>query len=135
MGFKNIYILDIAEQPLNALKKRLNGIRDKQLIISNFFEHQGSYDLIIEQTFFCALDPELRGAYSAHMHQLLNIEGTLSGLLFNFPLTEQGPPFGGDLESYQLLFEPYFSIKTLAPCYNSEPSRRNKELFFIFNKK
>lgn len=57
------------------------------------------------------------------------------GLLFDFPLTEEGPPFGGSKSEYIVLFEPYFSIKTLEKAYNSIKPRENKELFLIAVKK
>jgi SAM-dependent methyltransferase len=102
---------------------------------SDFFDHQDSYDLILEQTFFCALSPSLRNDYVTHMHRLLKSGGKLVGLLFQFPLTESGPPFGGSATEYLDRFEPLFSIQTLETCYNSIPPRQGNELFFIFNKK
>jgi hypothetical protein len=69
------------------------------------------------------------------MHNLLSESGKISGLLFNFPLTEEGPPFGGSQEEYVNLFSNRFSIKTLELAYNSIKPRANKELFFTFEKK
>ncbi len=69
------------------------------------------------------------------MHELLTERGKISGLLFNFPLTEEGPPFGGSVEEYINLFSNTFSIKTLKLAYNSIKPRANKELFFTFEKK
>jgi len=134
-GFKNISVLDIAKEPLKNLKKRIPELPDTQIICSDFFEHQSSYDLIIEQTFYCALQPELRHRYQEHMYHLLRPEGKLAGLLFNFPLKDDGPPFGGDYTTYKQQFSERFRILTLEPCYNSETSRKGKELFFIFEKK
>ena len=133
-GFKNIHIVDIAEPPLNNLKQRLPQLPASQLIHQDFFDHIGSYDLILEQTFFCALDPKLRSAYCKHTNDLLKKGGLLSGVLFDFPLNYSGPPFGGSLAAYKALFQTRYSIKTLEPCYNSEASREGKELFFIFEK-
>jgi len=45
------------------------------------------------------------------MKELLNPKGKLIGLLFQFPLTEVGPPFGGSKEEYNSLFENDFDIK------------------------
>jgi hypothetical protein len=99
------------------------------LILGDFFEHKGQYDLVIEQTFFCALIPELRSAYVKKMNQLLATKGELCGVMFNHPLTEQGPPFGGSVEEYQDYFEPYFEIETLEPCKNSIKPRLGNELW------
>lgn len=134
-GFKNIFVIDIAEQPLKNLKKRFPNFPDNQLINDDFFSHQEKYDLIVEQTFFCALDPVLRKKYVKKMVELLAEKGKLAGLLFDFELTEEGPPFGGSSEEYLKLFPPYFNIKKLEKCYNSIQPRAERELFFIFEKK
>lgn len=134
-GFKNTYVLDIAQEPLNNLKKRSTNFPKKQLINEDFFSHKATYDLIIEQTFFCALSPKLRSDYAKQMHQLLRKNGKLVGLLFNFPLTEKGPPFGGSTEEYLTYFKPYFDIKVIEKSYNSIKPRQGNELFIIFTKK
>jgi hypothetical protein len=134
-GFNNIFVIDIAEQPLKNLKKRFPNFPDNQLIQDDFFNHQEKYDLIVEQTFFCALDPVLRKKYVKKMVALLAEKGKLAGLLFDFELTEEGPPFGGSSEEYLKLFSPYFNIKKLERCYNSIQPRDGRELFFIFEEK
>lgn len=134
-GFNNSFVLDYAETPLDNLKKRISNYAENQFIQSDFFEHDSQYDLIIEQTFFCALDPKLRAEYVKKMHALLSPKGKLVGLLFQFPLTESGPPFGGSKEEYHKLFSPYFEIQTLETAYNSIKPRLGNELFFIFTKK
>lgn len=134
-GFKNVYGLDISEEPIANFKSNNPTFPDDQLIIGDFFKHDDQYDLIIEQTFFCALNTELRPLYVAKMHNLLKEKGKLTGVLFSFPLTEQGPPFGGSKEEYQQLFSDRFLLKTLEPCYNSIKPRENNELFIIFHKK
>ena len=113
-GFKNTFVLDIARQPLDDISRRCVGFPKDQLIEKDFFEAEiGKFDLIIEQTFFCALDLGLRAKYAQRMHEILNDGGKLAGLFFDFPLTEQGPPFGGSKLEYQSLFEPLFRIRTL----------------------
>lgn len=134
-GFENVYVLDFAQSPLDNIKKRIPNCNTNQLIKSDFFEHIGNYDLIIEQTFFCALDPSLRKDYVQKMKSLLTPKGKIVGLLFQFPLTEVGPPFGGSKAEYISLFEYDFEIKTLETANNSIKPRQENELFFIFNKK
>ncbi|MFK7050653.1 SAM-dependent methyltransferase [Flavobacterium columnare] len=134
-GFKNTHVLDFAETPIKNIKKRLPQVPYNQIIYEDFFSHKDNYDLIIEQTFFCALPPMARKEYATKINSLLNPQGKIAGLLFDFPLTEQGPPFGGSKEEYKLLFSPQFTIKTLEIAYNSIKPRQGKELFFIFTKK
>ncbi|MDX1334071.1 MAG: SAM-dependent methyltransferase, partial [Robiginitalea sp.] len=103
---------------------------------TDFFEfNEGPFDLVLEHTFFCALPPDLRPQYAEKMAGLLKKGGKLAGLLFDFPLTEEGPPFGGSREEYLRLFEPFFEIRILEEARNSIPPRAGRELFFIFEKK
>jgi len=133
-GFKNVDVIDLANHPLLNLKTRVPNFTDSQLIQGDFFELDKKYDLILEQTFFCALDPALRPAYAKKMSELLHSGGKLAGVLFDFALSETGPPFGGSREEYLQYFEPYFKIKTLEKCYNSIKPRMGNELFIIFEK-
>ena len=134
-GFKNITVLDIAEQPLENLKNRNPTFPKEKLIQGDFFKHDRTYDLIIEQTFYCAISPKLRSNYADKIYNLLNNGGKLAGLLFDFPLTEEGPPFGGSLEEYKNTFSNQFHIKVLETSYNSIKPRLGRELFIIFEKK
>ncbi|MEZ4854064.1 methyltransferase domain-containing protein [Flavobacterium sp.] len=133
-GFLNVTVIDIAKHPLETLTKR-NPENGNQFIQTDFFDFEEHFDLILEQTFFCALAPNLRTNYVEKMYQLLTNNGKIAGLLFNFPLTEVGPPFGGSKQEYEMLFKNKFSIKILEKCYNSIKPRQGKELFFIFEKK
>lgn len=136
LGFTNITVLDIAPIALNKLEERFQSHIGQSLglILGDFFDHQGQYDLIVEQTFFCALDPKRRPAYIQKMAALLSKNGKLSGLLFDTQF-QNGPPFGGDRQEYLNLFETAFHIKILEPCYNSIPQRMGNECFIIATKK
>lgn len=134
-GFQNIYVNDIAKQPLENFKNRLPSFPDSNLLLRDFFEIDMKFDLIIEQTFFCALAVEKREAYVQKMHDLLLPEGKLTGVLFNTYFDKEGPPYGGSRAEYLQLFERKFIIKTLEQCYNSVTPRQGSELFFIFIKK
>lgn len=134
-GFHNIYVADIAKIPLENLKKRIKDFPKKKLLHTDFFDIDDNFDLIIEQTFFCALPPKLRPAYAKKMHQLLVTNGRLVGLFFDFPLDKNGPPYGGNMQEYKLYFKGLFDFKTFEPCNNSYPKRQGKELFFNFLKK
>lgn len=133
-GFLNVFILDIAAGALETLRTNVPDYPADQLIHGDFFEHSGQYDLIMEQTFFCALPPRLRPDYAQHMNELLAPGGTLAGLLFDFE-KEDGPPFGGTIPEYRGYFEPYFEVKLMERAHNSIAPRAGSELFFILKKK
>ncbi|MEN8927344.1 MAG: methyltransferase domain-containing protein [Flavobacteriales bacterium] len=134
-GFTNVTVIDIAKQPLENIKKRVPNFPQEKLICHDFFEFEGEFDLIIEQTFFCALDPKHRKNYVQKMHSLLAKKGTLAGLLFDAELNEDHPPFSGSKEEYIGLFEPKFELKNIEAAHNSVESRAGKELFINFIKK
>lgn len=135
-GFEQIYVLDIAQPPLNNLLTRITDFPKTQLLQENFFQHQGQYDLILEQTFFCSFLPtaENRTAYSKKMHELLKPNGKLVGLWFEIPMRDKRP-FGGTKKEYLTYFEPHFQVRTFEQCFNSIPPRQGNELFGIFEKK
>ena len=107
-----MYVIDIAETPLENIKKRKPEFAS-HLLHADFFTLETTFDLILEQTFFCALPPEMRPQYVEKIASILNPRGKLAGLLFDFPLTNEGPPFGGSKEEYINRFAPKFEIKKL----------------------
>lgn len=135
LGFEKIYLLDISPIAISNFKKRNPKFNDSHLLNIDFFQHNDTYDLIIEQTFFCAINPSLRNEYAKKMHSLLNKNGKLVGLMFNSELNEDKPPFGGFKKEYVEYFEPLFNIEIMTTCYNSIEPRKDKELFIKLIKK
>ena len=132
-GFTNITVIDIAPTLVESLKQKFENNNNISIILGDFFDHQGKYDFIIEQTFFCALPPTMRQKYVWKMHQLLTDYGKLFGLLFNREF-EVSPPFGGSLNEYEQLFYEAFAFNSISMAGNSIPSRANTELFIEFQK-
>ncbi|UFH34225.1 methyltransferase domain-containing protein [Flavobacterium acetivorans] len=132
-GFTNVSVIDIAPTLVENLKQKFANNPNIQIILGDFFEHQGKYDLIIEQTFFCALPPTMRQKYAWKMHQLLADNGILAGLLFNRTF-EVSPPFGGSKQEYEALFKNAFVFLKMEKAENSVTPRANTELFFELKK-
>lgn len=128
-GFRNVFVADFSGEPLKNLKQRVKDFPDDQLWQMNFFDINEKFDLIIEQTFFSAIHPDLRLTYVSKMHDLLYPAGKLVGLLFNIPLYTDHPPFGGNLAMYKSLLSSHFSIHVMEQAYNSIPPRMGNELF------
>jgi len=137
-GFTNVYILDISEIPLQEFQQRNPKFPTENLVCDDFFAHNETYDLILEQTFFCSFPPlpETRKNYAKHSAELLNPNGKLVGLWFNIPLTGdlEKRPFGGSKDEYLSYLKPYFKVKTFEKAHNSIPPRAGNELFGIFVK-
>ena len=129
VGFTDVHVIDLTDAPFIDLLARCPEFPKEHLHVGDFFAHEGLYDRIIEQTFFCALDPALRERYVAHMHALLRPGGRLVGVLFNDPLNEDRPPFGGDRDMYLPLFRKWFPDVQFEPCYNSIAPRAGRELW------
>ncbi len=133
-GFKHITLIDISPTLVNKLRLLFSGVNEITIIQTDFFKHDGQYGLILEQTFFCALDPKLRTEYFHKMYSLLYHGGKIAGVLFNRNFDNEGPPFGGTAEEYINYINDGFIIKTMEPCYNSILPRAGTELFFILEK-
>ena len=132
-GFQNVTVIDFAPLTVEKMKINLADYQQINIICQDFFAHTGDYDLILEQTFFCSLNPSLRTKYVRKMSELLTTDGKLVGLLFNIQFPNN-PPFGGSQEEYLGLFSNSFKINLLESCYNSVKPRQGSELFFNFFK-
>jgi len=131
-GFTQVYLCDWARAPLEQFAQQNPSFPKEQLICANFFELTlTNFDYIIEQTFFCAIDPMLRPLYAKKTAQLLKKDGRLIGLLFNeqLQLDRSGPPFGGNKAEYMTYFQEYFTYLYIENCYNSIKPRQGAELF------
>ncbi|MDH5365834.1 MAG: TPMT family class I SAM-dependent methyltransferase [Cyclobacteriaceae bacterium] len=134
-GFVNVFVVDISRLPLENFSKRCVNFPKDHLIHANFFDIDLRFDLIIEQTFFCAINPQLRNKYAHKMHQLLEPNGKLIGVLFDDELNKDHPPFGGNKLEYKNHFKQYFNFNVFESCYNSIEPRKEKELFINLIKK
>lgn len=134
LGFTDLTILDIAPKLVEKLRTKYEAHPQVKVVEADFFEHKGQYDLIVEQTFFCALNPALRSAYAQKMAELLRPNGKLVGLLFDKEFEHAGPPFGGCKCKYIGFFEPYFDFKVFEKSNNSHLVRNGMELFINFVK-
>jgi len=134
-GFKKVTIIDFSTLALSEFANRVPSFPKNQLIEGDFFEHEGQYDLILEQTFFCAIDPSLRKDYVNHTSNLLNKNGKIVGVLFAEEFRNNNPPYGGTKEEYQKLFSTHYIIDKMEIAKNSIKERKGIELFISFKKK
>jgi SAM-dependent methyltransferase len=138
LGFREVYVVDLAPEALQALATRVPDFPKEHLLLADFFElpNDRPYDLIVEQTFFCAINPALRPAYAQQCAALLRPGGTLMGLLFDTDFGPvQEPPFGGTRDEYRAYFAPYFDFRHFETATNSLRPRQGRELFICLKKK
>lgn len=87
----------------------------------------GAFDLVWEQTCYCAILPKQRDAYVAAMAQVLHPGGRFFGLLWNHGKPD-GPPFDVTPEDVRERFPPAFEVVRTDPVRQSVPSRENEFL-------
>lgn len=133
-GFSRVEVVDIAPDAIAAFRARVPDFPEAQLHLLDFFTLNREYDLVIEQTFFCALDPDLRQSYVEKMHEILVPGGKLVGVLFDAPMNLDRPPFGGNSKDYMTMFSSFFREVNIAPCYNSIEPRAGREAFVKLRK-
>lgn len=102
-GFTNVTLIDIAPSLTAALAHKFNN-KKITIVTGDFFNHEGTCHLILEQTFLSALDPSVRPIYVDKMRSLLVKGGHLTGVLFGQPFEEEGPPYGGTIQEYKSMF-------------------------------
>ena len=98
--------------------------------------YDAKFDIVLEYTCYCAIDPNKRTNYIQMVNNLLKPSGKLVGILFPIDkeLDDNGPPFGVDINATITMFSKYFTlVKKEIPTLSIE-RRRGREVFVIFKK-
>jgi len=133
-NFKNTYYLDFAIEAIKSFKQRMPQFPDSNIIIEDFFEHNGQYDFIVEQTFFTSFHPKQRKNFVDKIHELLSSQGKYVGLFFTNDFGLSYPPFAATKKEYYELFAKKFEFKIFEIAYNSIKPRKGREFFFVMKK-
>ena len=136
-GFENIFYMDFSTRAGDLFKETCPGFPKDQILIGDFFSLKKPmfFDVIIEQTFFCAIDPLLRPNYVEKTNEILKKNGKIIGLLFNREFDTKGPPFGGTEKEYKELFNSKFNFKKFENSLLSSLPRKDYEFWIEFIKK
>lgn len=137
-GFE-VTAVDYSSGAVNHLKSTVQERKLKcKVLHMDFFgidsTHNGVYDLLIEQTFFCAISPEQRTSYVSTVARALKQGGMLAGLFYHTG-KEGGPPFNTTREDILKHFSDSFEIQQLSKSEDSAEQRKNKEWLVILVKK
>ena len=138
-GFE-VTAVDYSPGAVNHLKSTVQERNLKcEVLYLDFFgidsSHNGVYDLLIEQTFFCAISPEQRSFYVSTVARALKKGGMLAGLFYHTGEEEGGPPFNTTREDIKKYFSDSFEIRQLSKAEDSAEQRKNKEWLAILIKK
>lgn len=137
----DVSLVDFAPQAIEAAL--VEAARQKATVYAyrqNFFDlpnvgyHQSAYDLFLEYTFFCAIDPSLRGAYAEAASKLVKPGGMFVGLFFPTSIDKAGPPFEVSRAEVEKLFQPWFELHFETPERSVKP-RAGREFLGMFRRK
>ena len=139
LGFE-VYTVDFSKVANHNLitESKMKGL-SITVITEDFFNlnnYDFYFDIILEYTFFCAINPERRNEYIKKIYSLLKSNGMLVGIFL--PLIKdskvKGPPFTVNIETVNNQFSKYFKNITFKKSKFSIKPRKNNELFFTMEK-
>ena len=96
-------------------------------LFSLFPEKHGTFDYLLEQTCFCAIDPDRRSDYVAMASRMIRPGGELVGL-FYIHGREGGPPWTTTAEEVRRLFGAAFDFLAFEVTPLSVESRKGEEI-------
>ncbi len=134
---------DISEAAINNCRANFTA-SNVQFLLVDFFapivELKG-FDLVFDYTFFCAIDPGLRGDWGSRMGAVVG-EGKYL-LCLMYPLgqvkPEEGPPFGVSDEAYADALRKGFKMiwrsgREVVPCNSRRTDRFMKQELALFQR-
>jgi len=96
---------------------------------------EGAFDLLVEHTCFCAIDPALRPVYVESAARALVPGGRLVGLFYPFREREGGPPFRVTEREVRALFAPRFDVDSWETPTTSIDRRRGEERLVVMTRR
>ena len=99
-------------------------------------QHDQSFDLLFEQTCYCAIEAHRRDEYARLAARLVKPGGVLAFVVFPVDGRTGGPPFNIGVDEVPLRFAASFDLVSIGPPPRaSAPARTGKELFAVFRRK
>lgn len=92
------------------------------------------FDLVIEHTCFCAIEPQRRQEYVSVVTAMTKPGGHFVGVFF-WQTPPDGPPFQTSEAEIRKLFTPAFEIERLEPNPVSIPPRAGREGWGVFRRR
>ena len=140
-----VYAIDFAKKPIDYLNSIIIKSDLKTLfpIQEDIFNLKSQYteffDIVIEYTCFCAIDPQKRPQYAQVVKNILNENGQFIALFFPIKKKSKnlndGPPFYVNLDKTLSLFENNFNFVKINDNPKSIKPRKGFEALTIMKKK
>lgn len=110
-GFESVTAIDLSPAACEAARAEIAGSSSSSstridVRCADFFALEGKYDLIWDNTFLCALEPEARERWAKQMRALISPVGELITCVFPIGEREGGPPFAMSVPLVRALLEP-----------------------------
>lgn len=99
-----------------------------------FISTSPGFDLVVEHTCFCAIDPARRDDYVSAVADALRPGGSLVGVFYAHG-RPGGPPFTTDAAEIERRFSPRFAIERLTPAHDSTLVRHGQELLAVMRRR
>ena len=127
--------LDLSNLALNDARTQYDSQPGLAFFTSDFLHESPDhpFDFIFEHTLYCAIDPSKRDEYADAIKHWLKPNGYFLAIHFIFPLSEEGPPFGGSKEEIISRFSPFLTLlDDWKP--NNFTGRENEEHMFYWQR-
>lgn len=134
----HVTAVDFSDEALERAKKKFGGKENLRFVKADVFklpmEFDASFDLIIEHTLFCAIDPQRRNELTKVWRRCLTDTGFILGLFFTID-RPNGPPYGTTewelRERFKKGFRPLYWMRLRQ---QSHPSRQGMETLVFAQK-
>eukprot|EP00277_Geminigera_cryophila_P009742 CAMPEP_0179406744 /NCGR_PEP_ID=MMETSP0799-20121207/1085_1 /TAXON_ID=46947 /ORGANISM="Geminigera cryophila, Strain CCMP2564" /LENGTH=216 /DNA_ID=CAMNT_0021177883 /DNA_START=36 /DNA_END=683 /DNA_ORIENTATION=- len=108
-GFESVTAIDLSPAACTAAEAEIGGksASSVRVLCGDFFELDGNikYDLIWDNTFLCAIEPEARERWAQQMRSLIAPTGELITCVFPIGEREGGPPYALSVPLVRALLE------------------------------
>lgn len=129
--------IDFSAEAIERARKKYGHLDNLQFINEDIFnlphDWNYSFDVIVEHTCFCAIEPHRRKDLVKLWRRLLHEEGQLMAVFFAF-LKRSGPPYGSSEWEIRELLKDSFHFLFWGRWRNSLPQRQGRELFVLAKK-
>ncbi|MBN1448266.1 MAG: methyltransferase domain-containing protein [Bacteroidetes bacterium] len=132
--------VDFAEHPLRWLRTEaahaglpVEILQEDMFTLSR--SHPQQFDLLVEYTCVCAIDPVRHAEFVALACEVLRPGGTVMALLFPVDGRPGGPPFSIDVEDFKRQMAPYFDLRHESTPSTSVKPRRGRERLLLWTRR
>ena len=130
IDFSSVALQYLKEKSKNIPNIKLNIIEDDFFNLKD--DYNNSFDIILEYTFFCAINPSLRSNYFKICNKLLKDKGRLVGIFFPIRKSniDSSPPYVVNYKDELINAKTLFKTLIVKKNLLSVAPRKDNEIFF-----